>query len=171
MTPAKGSNTLWLTVLSGLSKFPDPDIFEHCYFQQLKGFRPMSEDIAHYNREEEGSKDRSYEFLCDAVDRHLKRTRQQKMREALSRGLLGNQASPSAPAPGKGTEGKGKDRQRSRSADAGNGAQGMSLFFPHTHAGVAETEKTAAYSTQESPERTEAPKEEAPRAEDPKEEA
>ena len=88
-------------VLSGLSKVPDPDKNEYRYFQQVKSFRPLSEDIAHYNREEEESKDHSREFLYDAVDRHLRRTRQQKMREVLSKGLLGNQTSPSALAPGK----------------------------------------------------------------------
>ena len=67
----------------------------------MKGFRPLSEDIAHYNREEEGSKDHSYEFLYDAVNRHLKRTRQHEMREALSKGLTGNQTSPGAPGLGR----------------------------------------------------------------------
>ena len=95
-------------VLSGLSRAPDLDVLEYCYFQQVKGFRPLSEDIAHYNREEEGSKDHSYEFLYDAVNRHLKRTGQHKMREARSKGLTGNQTSPSAPGLGKGKEGKGQ---------------------------------------------------------------
>ncbi len=36
-----------------------------------------------------GSRDHSYEYLYDAVDRHLKRTRQQRMREALSMGAAG----------------------------------------------------------------------------------
>ena len=105
-------------VLSGLSKTPDLDVLEYCYFQQVKGFRPLSEDIAHYNREEEGSKDRSYEYLYDSVNRHLQRTRQLKMREALSKGLTGNPTSPSAPGPPKG---KGKGRPRSSSAEAGKG--------------------------------------------------
>ena len=87
----------------------------------MTGFRPLSEDIAHYNREEEGSKGHSYEFLYDAVNRHLKRTRQHKMLEALSKGLMGNQTSPSALRLGNAIEGKGKDRQRSSSADAGKG--------------------------------------------------
>ena len=49
-------------VLSGLSRVPDLGILEYCYVQQVRGFKPLSDDIARYNREEEGSKDRSYEF-------------------------------------------------------------------------------------------------------------
>ncbi len=111
----EGFQHSWVMVLSGLSETRDLDVLEYCYFQQVKGFRPLSEDTAHYNREEEGSKDRSYEYLFDSVNRHLQRTRQHKMREALSKGLTGNQTSPSAPGPPKG---KGKGRPRSSSAEA-----------------------------------------------------
>ena len=52
----------WVMVLSGPYKAPDFDVLEYCYFQQVTVSRPLSEDIAHYNREEEGSKDRSYEY-------------------------------------------------------------------------------------------------------------
>ena len=102
----EGLHNSWVMVLSGLSKAPDLDVLEYCYFQQVKGFRPLSEDIAHYNREEEGSKDHSYEFLYDAVNRHPKRTRQHKMREALSKGRTGT--SPSAPGLGKAKKGRAK---------------------------------------------------------------
>ena len=51
----EGFQNSWVMVLSGLSKTPDLDVLEHSYFQQVKGFRSQSEDIAHYNREEEGS--------------------------------------------------------------------------------------------------------------------
>ena len=117
----EGFQHSWVMVLSGLSKVPDLDVLEYCYFQQVKGFKPLSEDIAHYNREEEGSKDRSYEFLYDSVNKHLQRTGQHKMRDALSRGLAGSPTSPGASAPGKGKEGKGKERPCSRSAEAGKG--------------------------------------------------
>ena len=95
----EGLHNPWVMVLSGLSKTPDLDVLEYCYFQQVKGFRPLSEDIAHYNREEEGSKDPSYEYLYDTVNRHLQRTRQHKMWEALSKGQTGNPTSRSVPGP------------------------------------------------------------------------
>ena len=57
----------------------------------------------------------------DYVNRHLQRTRQHKMREALSKGLTGVPTSPSAPGPLKGKEGRGKGRQRSSSAEADRG--------------------------------------------------
>ncbi len=79
------------------------------------------EDLAHYNRGDKGSKDRSYEFLYDSVNRHLQRTGQHKMRDAHSRGLAGSPTSPSVPGPRKGNEGKGEVRQRSSSAEAGKG--------------------------------------------------
>ncbi len=90
------------------STVPDLDVVEYCYYLQVKGFRPLSEDIAHYNREEEGSKVHSYEYLYDSVNRHLQRARQHKLREVLSEGLTGNPTSPSVPGPLEGKEGKGQ---------------------------------------------------------------
>ncbi len=55
----EGFHNSWVIVLSGLSKAPDLDALEYCYFQQVQGSRPLSEDTAYYNREEEGSKDLS----------------------------------------------------------------------------------------------------------------
>ena len=69
----EGFQHSWVMVLSGLSETRDLDVLEYCYFQQVKGFRPLSEDIAHYNREEAGSKVRSYEYLSASVNRSLHR--------------------------------------------------------------------------------------------------
>ena len=109
----EGFQNSWVMVLSGLYKNLDLDVFEYCYFQQVKDFRPLLEDIAHYNREEEGSKGQSYEYLYDSVNRHLQRTRQHKMREAFSKGLTGNPTSPSVPGPLEGSEGRGRAKSGS----------------------------------------------------------
>ena len=56
----EGLQASWAMVLSGLSKVPDLDVLDYCYSEQVKGFRPLSEDIAHYSREEEeGAMDHS----------------------------------------------------------------------------------------------------------------
>ncbi len=101
-------------VFSGLSKVPDLDVLAYRYFQQVKGFRPLSEDVAHSKREKEGSMDHSNEYLYDSVIRHLQRTKQHKMREALSNGLTGSPLSPSVPGPLKGKYGK----QRAKSGSS-----------------------------------------------------
>ena len=86
----------WKMVLAGLPKLPDTDILEFCYFQQVAHHKGLAEDVAHYNRAEEGTADHSYEFLIRSVERYLQRQRQIRMREQLSKGLQCN-ALPSAP--------------------------------------------------------------------------
>ncbi|MCP3879628.1 MAG: hypothetical protein GY701_14740, partial [Sulfitobacter sp.] len=104
----------WEMVLGRLPRQPDPDVLLYCYHQQVKGFRPISEDIAHYNRVDDDHPDHSYEFLVDSVNRYLERTRTEKVREALSKGLLlganadGNKKQGGPPgAPGPKGAGKG----------------------------------------------------------------
>ena len=77
-------------VLRSLSKPVDEEILEYLYYDQVKGMKMLSEDIAHYNRLEEGHPERSYDYLVKCVERQLRLTRQAKTRVALSRGLIGN---------------------------------------------------------------------------------
>jgi hypothetical protein len=105
---AKGGNlegfqNTWIMVLKALPKMPDLEMIEYLYFQQVKGMRVLSEDVAHYNRQEIGHIDKSYDFLYRSVERHLRLTRQERTRNALSRGLIGNAIEPlkSPATPGK----------------------------------------------------------------------
>ena len=74
----------------------------------------ISEDVAHYNRSDESHPDHCYEFLFNAVQRYLQRTRQQANREKVSAAVLGS-SHVSAPAPPKGGgRGRGKGRRQGR---------------------------------------------------------
>ena len=121
-------------VLAGLQVMPPECILEFCYFKQIEHVKMLSEDIAHYNRADEGTADHSYDFLKNAVANCLRRTRRKQVRDALSKGVSGNayeKAKDVAPSTadggkkgkkggGKGKDGKGKpQRERSQSADAG----------------------------------------------------
>ena len=150
----------WEMVLGRLPKNPDKDILQYCYHQQVKGFKPISEDIAHYNRVDEDHTDHSYDFLVDSVNRYLKRTRMEKVRDSLSKGLLlGPNAdkpqkqggTPGAPGPSgkgggksKGDNKKGKKgKSRSSSVDSakskGGGKGSQSCWF-HANGGCKKGE-------------------------------
>ena len=79
----------WIMVLKALPKKPDEEVLEFLYFQQVKAMKVLCEDINHYNRQEQGDKDRSYDYLFRSVERQLRLSRQERMRAALSRGLQG----------------------------------------------------------------------------------
>ena len=103
----QGFQNSWVMVLSGMKSSPDADTLEVVYYEAIQGHRGLAEDLAHYNRLEEGSGgDRSYAFLYECVERHLRVTRQAKTREELHRGI-GSQPSttPALGAPEK--DGKG----------------------------------------------------------------
>ena len=62
-----------------MKKVPDDDILEHLFYEAVKGWRGIAEDIAHYERLDEGSGgDRSYQYLRNAVERFIRREKQKK---------------------------------------------------------------------------------------------
>ena len=145
----QGFQNSWVMVLSGMKTSPDADTLEVVYYEAIQGHRGLAEDLAHYNRLEEGSGgDRSYAFLYECVERHLRVTRQAKTREELHRGI-GSQPSstPALGAPEKGGKGnksgdkkgnKGSGKSRSSSASGscrffaeGNCKKGKDC--PHSH--------------------------------------
>ena len=133
----QGFQNSWVMVLSGMKSSPDADTLEVVYYEAIQGHRGLAEDLAHYNRLEEGSGgDRSYAFLYECVERHLRVTRQAKTREELHRGI-GSQPSttPALGAPEKdgkgnkvgdkkGKKGSGKSRPSSASGSCRFFAQG-----------------------------------------------
>ena len=97
----EGFQNSWDMLIAGLPRDPDPDTKQYCYYMQVKTHKGLTEDIAHYNRANIGEPDHSYDFLYRAVTKYLTRIRQERMREALSRGLTGNpfeKGTPVAPA-------------------------------------------------------------------------
>jgi len=118
----EGFQISWDMVLKGMRKPPEEDTLEFLYFEAVKDWRGLSEDIAHYRRLPEGSGgDRSYKFLYDSVGRCLQVARQQKIRDELTRALGSTTSSPALPAEkdkGKGKE-KGKDKGKGKGKDKG----------------------------------------------------
>ncbi len=99
-------------VIRGMREVPDDDIREDVFQTQVCKYPGISEDMAHYKRLEEGHKERKFLYLCESVNRYIKRTRREKVRAALSRGLLGLGAPP--PAAPSTTEEKGKVKEKKR---------------------------------------------------------
>ena len=94
----------WQAVLTGMRSPPDPETQEVLFYKQLQTSDQMKTEIAHYERNEIGHPDHSYEFLLAAVKRRIQKRRQDKNRKALEAALGGSKI-PAAPAKGKG---KGK---------------------------------------------------------------
>ena len=99
----KGDNieafqSAWTEVLGSLKREPDVEVLEHFYKEQVLKFKPLQEDIAHYMRLDDDDPRRSYEYLFGCVERHIKRSRQQKVRDQLSKGIAPNSSGPAMSA-------------------------------------------------------------------------
>ena len=126
---AKGDNlesfhNTWIMVTSALSVMPSDDILETLYYQQIKGMKVLADDIAYYNRQERGEInivtgkcEKTYQFLFRAVEKHLQQARQDKMRESLTRGLLGKALEPLR-APGAAGTPRGRPKAKAKSRDS-----------------------------------------------------
>ncbi len=116
-------------VLSELRTQPDPDILRHCYFRQIRYFKPLSEDISHYRRATHlpDKSDYSFECLFESANRYLLMKREDAMQDALSRGLMGttDRDAPGIPqtpkGAGKGDRPNSVPRERSKSSPPGGG--------------------------------------------------
>ena len=87
--------------MCGVRSSPPEEVLEHFYYEAVKSHRGIAEDIAHYERLDEGSGgDRSYSYLVSVVDRYIRRFRHGQVRKELSGTLsdLRPLASPTAPA-------------------------------------------------------------------------
>ena len=68
-----------------------------CFHNAIKNFKPLSHDLAVYDRTPEGEPNRSYEFLMKAARDYLERKRLEKMRQATKKSVSGKRDA--APAP------------------------------------------------------------------------
>ena len=103
----------WQAVIQSIDDMPTDTILEHVYYKKIKHSKCIAEDLAHYNRLEEGSGgDRCYQFLRGAVDRYLKRERQEKNRDELTKSVQRGVFSDANAAPGRKAKGKGKGKDR-----------------------------------------------------------
>ena len=108
----------WNLVMSELEFVPDPATLQFWYYQQVKDFKPMAEDIAHYRRSQwSKSPDHSFDWLWAASCRYLGQQGADYMQDALNRSLNGshNKAMPGIEQPqGKGKGGKKDKKDRSK---------------------------------------------------------
>jgi len=76
---------------------PDTMWKQACFHNAIKNFKPLSHDLAVYDRTPEGEPNRSYEFLMKAARDYLERKRLEKMRQATKKSVSGKRDA--APAP------------------------------------------------------------------------
>jgi len=150
----EGFQNSWEMVLQGMKKVPDDETLEHLYYEAIKTFPGVHEDVAHYERQDEdGGGERSYKFLHDAVDRHIRRRRQLAVRVAMDR-MLGKSpvvTQPVAPAAGDGgggarTPGDRRDRQGiCRYYERGKCNKGDKCRYKHADPEIAESSQEAQF--------------------------
>ena len=86
----------WDSVTTGVTHLPETTVLETLFYQQVKNHRAIAHDIEEYHRAEEGSSKHCYQFLYDAVRRHLMRERLEDNRGRIAASVGG--AKTSAPA-------------------------------------------------------------------------
>ena len=103
----RGFITRWDAVIAGMTSEPDM-MWKQAYFHNaIKNFKPLSHDLAVYDRTPEGEPNRSYDFLMKAARDYLERKRLEKMRQATKKSVSGKRDATPAPtrpsSTGKGT--------------------------------------------------------------------
>ena len=103
----RGFITRWDAVIAGMTSEPDT-MWKQAYFHNaIKNFKPLSHDLAVYDRTPEGDPNRTYDFLMKAARDYLERKRLEKMRQATKKSLSGKKEALPAPtrpsSAGKGT--------------------------------------------------------------------
>jgi hypothetical protein len=128
----------WEMVLEGMRVRPPDEQLEFIFYEAIKEYRApgigacIREDIAHYNRLEEGAGgDRSYQFLVDSANRCIKLQRQAANREDIEKALEGktpkDRQSPACPAESSGT----KKKLLCRYFQEGKCSQGEKCNYSH----------------------------------------
>ena len=93
----RGFITRWDAVIAGMTSEPDM-MWKQAYFHNaIKNFKPLSHDLAVYDRTPEGEPNRSYDFLMKAARDYLERKRLQTMRQATKKSVSGKRDATPAP--------------------------------------------------------------------------
>ena len=93
----RGFITRWDAVIAGMTSEPDM-MWKQAYFHNaIKAFKPLSHDLAVYDRTPEGEPNRSYDFLMKAARDYLERRRLEKMRQATKKSVSGKRDATPAP--------------------------------------------------------------------------
>ena len=93
----RGFITRWDAVIAGMTSEPDM-MWKQAYFHNaIKNFKPLSHDLAVYDRTPEGEPNRSYDFLMKVARDYLERRRLEKMRQATKKSVSGKRDATPAP--------------------------------------------------------------------------
>ena len=108
MTNLRNFITRWDAVIAGMISEPDV-MWKQAYFHNaIKNFKPLSHDLAVYDRTPEGEPNRFYDFLMTAARDYLERKRLEKMRQATKKSLSGKKdAAAATPRPSSASKGTG----------------------------------------------------------------
>ena len=93
----RGFITRWDAVIAGMTSEPDMMWKQAYFYNAIKTFKPLSHDLAVYDRTPEGEPNRSYEFLMKAARDYLERRRLEKMRQATKKSVSGKRDATPAP--------------------------------------------------------------------------
>ena len=75
----------WDSVIAGMKIVPEQHVLKDIFLRQIRGCRKIKYDLDTYERAKDGSYDKSYEFLVQAVRDVLTRERLQSNRDRVAR--------------------------------------------------------------------------------------
>ena len=82
----EGFHNTWNMVMSELASRPAEETLQLVDYNQIKGFKPMAADIAHYLRAQwNTSPEHCFQWLWDAACRYISQRRQDYMQDVLTR--------------------------------------------------------------------------------------
>ena len=120
--------TRWDAVIAGMTSEPDMMWKQACFHNAIKNFKPLSHDLAVYDRTLEGEPNRSYDFLMKAARDYLERKRLEKMRQATKKSVSGKRDA--APAPNRPSS-AGKPQGICYDFQAGKCTRGKDCRYKH----------------------------------------
>ena len=110
----------WHHVLDGLRNKPSIDMLQVMFYERVKDIPQLSQEIGIYDRARYGEKEKTYEWLMEAVERLLKRRHLEANRNSIKNNLNATEK-PAAPGPKVKAKSKAKAKARSSSEPRGRG--------------------------------------------------
>ena len=120
----EGFRNAWNMVMAELSSTPAEEARQYLYYHQIKDFKPMAADVAHFLRAEWNSgPEHCFQWLWDATCRDIKQRRRDHMQDSLNKSLHSRNHSQAAlgvvpSGRGKGDRPKGNARAAAKSRSA-----------------------------------------------------
>ena len=102
----------WTMVLNGLAFELADEVLHELFHKQVKDFAGISDEMRHCRSLDEDYPNKSYTWLQATIEKYIIRTRQEKVRLQIHKGI-GPILHPSAAAPKRRGKGKGKGKGKS----------------------------------------------------------